>query len=87
VRALESDYIAQIIHQQEPWLYLMPITLPIDLDFDMHLTSSDYSEGNVRQCIIEGRAWKSEGIETISFNAMLGAWLDVRLSPKRLLHK
>jgi hypothetical protein len=62
VRALESDYIAQIIHQQEPWLYLMLITLPIDLDFDMHFTSSDYSEGNVRQCVIEGRAWKSEGI-------------------------
>ena len=41
----------------------------------------------MRQRAIEGRAWKSEGIETNCFNAVLGAWLDVGNSPRRLLHK
>jgi hypothetical protein len=33
----------------------------------------------VRQCVIEGQAWKSEGMETNCFNAVLGVWLDVRI--------
>jgi hypothetical protein len=46
-----------------------------------------YLEGNVRHCVIEGQAWKSEGTETNCCNAVLGAWLDVRIPPRRLLRK
>ena len=41
----------------------------------------------MRHSVIEGRAWKSEGIETNYCNDVLGAWLDVRMSPERLLRK
>jgi hypothetical protein len=36
---------------------------------------------------IEGRAWRSEGTETNSFNDVFGAWLCARMVPTRLLHK
>jgi hypothetical protein len=36
---------------------------------------------------IEGRAWKSEGMETNFCNAVSGAWLDVCISSGRLLCK
>jgi hypothetical protein len=36
---------------------------------------------------IEGRAWRSEGTETNSFNDVFGAWLGARILPRRSLHK
>jgi hypothetical protein len=56
---------------------------------EREVSGPDYSclEGSVRHCVIEGRAWKSEDIETNCCNAVLGAWLDVRISPRRLLRK
>jgi hypothetical protein len=41
----------------------------------------------MQHSVIEGRAWKSEGMETHCCIAVLGAWLDVRNSPRRLLGK
>ena len=41
----------------------------------------------MQHSVIEGRAWKSEGMETNCCIAVLGAWLDVRNSPRRLLGK
>ena len=41
----------------------------------------------MQHSVIEGRAWKSEGMETNCCIALLGAWLDVRNSPRRLLGK
>jgi hypothetical protein len=41
----------------------------------------------MQHSVIEGRAWKSEGMETNCFIAVLGAWLDVRNSPGLLLGK
>jgi len=41
----------------------------------------------MRQGVIEGRAWKREGIELNCFNAVFGAGLDVRISPRRSLRK
>jgi hypothetical protein len=37
--------------------------------------------------VIEGRAWKSEGIGTNWFNAVFSVWFDVRVSSRRLLSK
>lgn len=37
--------------------------------------------------VIEGRAWKREGIEMNCFNAVFGAGLDIRISPTRSLRK
>jgi hypothetical protein len=36
---------------------------------------------------IEGRAWRSEGTETNSFNDVFGAWLCGRIFFTQLLHK
>jgi hypothetical protein len=41
----------------------------------------------MQHSVIEGGAWKSEGMETNCCIAVLGAWLDVRNSPRRLLGK
>jgi hypothetical protein len=41
----------------------------------------------MQHSVIEGRAWKSEGMETNCYNAVLGAWLDVCVSSGRLLCK
>jgi|GEM_PF-1550535 hypothetical protein len=36
---------------------------------------------------IEGRAWRSEGTETNSFNGVFGAWLVTGIFPRRSLYK
>ena len=41
----------------------------------------------MQHSVIEGRVRKSEGMETNCCIAVLGAWLDVRNSPRRLLGK
>ena len=66
-----------------------PLTSPPVAGVRRDGLSWEYSspEGNMQHSVSERRARKSEGMDTNCRNAVLGAWLDVRSYPGRLLRK